>query len=544
MFLRGAFCFVLVFHSSLGAIDPETMARGEKIYLEKCSMCHQVTGTGVATVYPPLAGSEWFIRDRARVIKALCEGMSGPIEVAGKKFAGIMPAQVLDDGQVADVLTYAARSWGNEAAPFAAKDIAKVRAETQFKTYADLLQSTAFQPLPPPPDGWTVRTAAELPEFCTRLATSGDGAPVYALATTGNIYLLDRASGAVQPIIRAVDYLVNGTDDISALGFLCDAEERLWIVTNQRREDGDAFVQNEVIIYRTTSSENGHPANPKPWFKVRYPFGVGPYNHGVGHLDIGSDGMLYVNSGSRTDGGEEGNDTRFSKDGETDITACVWRLDPKADEPKIEVMARGIRNAFGFAWDGEGRLFTVSNGPDANAPEEMDFIEPGRHYGFPFQFSNWPVKSQFPYPHTPPPPNGIDFALPVENLGPAGGGSPAGLATFDAHSSPGGMIWCGEDFPEPLRHRFLITRFGNLLGPPATPKDVGFDVLSAKMNRRADGRWEARVETVLAPLGRPLDVVRTGPGHALLLEYTRPTNFRDRLGWLPGRMIELAPAPR
>jgi hypothetical protein len=28
----------------------------------------------------------------------------------------------------------------------------------------------------------------------------------------------------------------------------------------------------------------------------------------------------------------------------------------------------------------------------------------------------------------------------------------------------------------------------------------------------------------------------------LILEYTRPTTFKDRIGWLPGRIIELAAA--
>jgi hypothetical protein len=55
-------------------------------------------------------------------------------------------------------------------------------------------------------------------------------------------------------------------------------------------------------------------------------------------------------------------------------------------------------------------------------------------------------------------------------------------------------------------------------------------------------QWRAKVSTVLAPLGRPLDVVRAGPGRALILEYTRPTDFKNKLGWLPGRILELAPA--
>jgi hypothetical protein len=100
------------------------------------------------------------------------------------------------------------------------------------------------------------------------------------------------------------------------------------------------------------------------------------------------------------------------------------------------------------------------------------------------------------------------------------------------------MIWCDAKTPAPLANSFLITRFGNLL---ATPEDVGFDVLSAKLRKREDGRWEASVETVLAPLGRPLDIIHAPNGRMLILEYTRPTDFKGRLGWLPGRVLELAP---
>jgi glucose/arabinose dehydrogenase/cytochrome c551/c552 len=544
-FLRLA-ALALFAQTSAFAQDAGVMARGEKIYVEKCSLCHQIVGAGVPPVYPPLAESDWFAGDRERTIKVLCEGLSGPIEVRGQRYANTMPAQVLDDAQVADVLSYVGASWGNTVKPFMTKEVAAARMKTGFKTYADLLKATAYPPLPKAPAGWSLREAAQLPEFCTRLATHGDNSTIYALAQTGAVYFLDAASGAMQLLIKTDDYLDPARGDLTALGFMQDAEKRLWIVTDQRIKNGEGPVLNEVTIHRTTAMSEGHPIKPQPWFTVRIPFGVGPYNHGVGHLAIGPDGMLYVNSGSRTDGGEAGTDPHYSKEGETDITACLWKLDPRAEQPKIEVVARGIRNAYGFAWDGDGHLFTVSNGPDYNAPEEMDFIEPGRHYGFPFQFSTLPVKPHFPYPHTPPAPPGLVFTPPVLNVGPAGGGSAKKpLGTFDAHSSPAGMIWCGDDFPEPLRRTFLITRFGNLLGESAAPEDVGFDVLCAKMERQGDGpekRWRAQVNTVLAPLGRPLDVVRAGPGRAFILEYTRPTDFKNKLGWLPGRILELAPA--
>lgn len=127
--------------------------------------------------------------------------------------------------------------------------------------------------------------------------------------------------------------------------------------------------------------------------------------------------------------------------------------------------------------------------------------------------------------------------MPVKNLGPDGG---AGLSTFDAHSSPAGTIWCGEDFPEPLRNAFLVTRYGNLLAESKTAlADSGFDVLAMKLTRTADGSWTAKTTRILAPLGRPIDAIQTGPGTVWILDYTRPTNMRDGVGWMPGRIIEL-----
>ena len=86
-----------------------------------------------------------------------------------------------------------------------------------------------------------------------------------------------------------------------------------------------------------------------------------------------------------------------------------------------------------------------------------------------------------------------------------------------------------------------MTRFGNLLGPPAVQEDVGFDLLSVRVDKTSSSRVTAKVTTVLAPLARPLDVLSIGRGHVLILEYTRPTDFKNKIGWLPGRVLELAP---
>ncbi|MEP6668523.1 MAG: PQQ-dependent sugar dehydrogenase [Chthoniobacter sp.] len=532
--------FAALLASADAAPPAEQMARGEKTFTEKCAMCHQPSGLGTPPVYPPLARSEWLTTNREGAVKALAEGLSGPVDVAGKHFDNLMPAQILDDQQVADVLTFAGNSWGNTSPIFTAEEVGAGRSKSKFPTYDKLLASAAYRALPAAPVGFALREVAKSPEFLTRLAVDPVHKTVYALAEKGSVYVLDLAVGAFVQIIKAGDYLELSEGDTVTMGMTVDAQGRLWVVSNQKRTQTVPH-QNEVVIWRSSETVDGHPAKMQPWFRTHYPYGVGPYNHGVSHLAFGPDGMLYVNSGSRTDGGEPGNDPQRSQGGEVEITACIWRFDPRAEQPKIEVYARGIRNAYGFAWDDAGDLFTFANGPDYNAPEEMDFVQQGRHYGFPFQFANWPVTPGFPYAYTPPPPPGVEFTPPVINLGPAGGGSAKGLSTFDAHSSPGGAIWCGGDFPAVLRGCFLVPRFGNLLGPPAAPEDVGFDLLAVRVDKSAGSRLTAKVETLLAPLARPLDVLSIGRGRILILEYTRPIDFKSKTGWLPGRVLELAP---
>jgi len=521
--------------------DEQQMKRGAILYQQKCLMCHQIGGQGVPPMFPPLAGSDWMMADRVQTIKVLCEGKSGPITVNGKVFNNAMPAQIMNDEEVADVLSYAGQSWGNTMKEFTAAEVKEARKKSRYKTYEILVTAAAYQPLPKAPEGWTLSEVAQLPEMSTRLASIGPGKPVYVLAQKGGIYQLDAANKVLLPIIRADEYGISEQGDFGATGMTVDNKGQLWVVTNQRigSDKDDKMYMNSVIIWRSSEMTDGRPGKLRPWFSTSYPQGGGPFNHGVSHMAFGPDGLLYVNSGARTDGGELGKLPKYHPGGEVDVTACLWRLDPKSEEPKIEVIARGLRNAYGFAWDDKDRLFSVSNGPDAHYPEEMDHIEVGKHYGFPYQFGNTPATEGSPYKHTPKAPDGLVFTMPVANIGPAAGGKPdAPCYTFTPHSCPGGMIWCGGEFPSPLRNSFLITRFGNLLD---IPEDAGFDVLSAKMERKTDGTWQASVSTVLAPLGRPLDVLHTGGGHVLILEYTRPTNFKSKLGWLPGRILELAP---
>jgi mono/diheme cytochrome c family protein len=529
-------------------VDPARLKRGQTLFIANCSMCHQVTGRGTAGVYPPLAASDYLTGadGRRRAVLAVVQGLSGRITVNGRTYDNQMAAVVLNDAAVSDVLTYVFNAWGNPGGTFSAEEVAGIRSESAFKTYDALVAATSYRPLPKAPEGFTLRELVRLPEFPVRLAADSRGGRLYVLHANGTVARVDIASKKLTNIFRAPDYVDASLGDPGALGMMLDASNRLWIAVNQRHDAGGALATNRVTLFRTAGvSSKGDPIQPKPWFQTAYPWGIGPYNHGVSQLSIGPDGRLYVASGSRTDGGEAGTDPRLGRMGETDITASLWRLDPEASEPALEVIARGLRNVWSFGWDGDGNLFSVSNGPDANACEEMDWIRPPgsgeapRHHGFPYQFEDWPV-DKAPYAHTPRAPEGVHFVHPVRNVGPAGKPSGRDGFTFDPHSSPAGMVWLDGRWPAPWKNRFLVGRFGNLLTADGN-RDVGFDVLAVRLERAPAGdNWIAHTDTFLAPLARPIDLCVTG-GRLYVLEYTRPTNFKEGLGWLPGRILELSP---
>lgn len=88
-------------------------AKGKAVYAKTCVACHQANGQGIPNAFPPLAKSDYLNQDTNRAIKAVMNGLHGPITVNGKKFNAAMPTQNLKDDQIADVLTYVYSSWGN-----------------------------------------------------------------------------------------------------------------------------------------------------------------------------------------------------------------------------------------------------------------------------------------------------------------------------------------------------------------------------------------------------------------------------------------------
>lgn len=105
---------------------------GETVYNTRCAACHQATGAGVTGAFPPLAGSPWPTARAELPVRIVLNGLQGPIEVLGVTYQGVMPAFAaqLSDAEIAAALTYVRSSFGNQAPPITAEEVAKERAAT------------------------------------------------------------------------------------------------------------------------------------------------------------------------------------------------------------------------------------------------------------------------------------------------------------------------------------------------------------------------------------------------------------------------------
>jgi putative membrane-bound dehydrogenase-like protein len=96
-----------------------------------CAGCHQPDGLGRAAVAPSLGGGRWANAvsfDHA--IRIVLKGKEGTPEYP----AAMVPLQALPDDQIAGILTYVRRSFGNDASAVMPADVARIRSEIASRT--------------------------------------------------------------------------------------------------------------------------------------------------------------------------------------------------------------------------------------------------------------------------------------------------------------------------------------------------------------------------------------------------------------------------
>lgn len=122
----------LVLAEALPASDlplEQRMAAGQSLFASNCGACHQATGQGLPGTIPPLAGSDYLVKnDKDRVLSVVLNGLTGPIKVNGASYNSVMPPwNHLSNEELANIMTYVMSSWGNGHGAVTAADVARVR---------------------------------------------------------------------------------------------------------------------------------------------------------------------------------------------------------------------------------------------------------------------------------------------------------------------------------------------------------------------------------------------------------------------------------
>ena len=255
--------------------------------------------------------------------------------------------------------------------------------------------------------------------------------------------------------------------------------------------DGYLYVGTTPAVMRVRWTNGAAAGTPEPF--VELPTST-PAVHVSRSILFGPDGRLYVAIGS----------------------SCNVCIEPDPRRTTIQVFdasgkngrtfAAGLHNAVGLDWDPRtGRLWATETGQeqlgDDVPSDEINMIEDGKHYGFPF-FYGQNVESHVP--EIKDAPRTLQAAAVV-----------APAFELPAHSTPLGLtFYRGTQFPEPYR-----TMFVTLHGSTARSAKNGYKIVRIEMK---DGCPVAADDFATGWLkdgvvsGRPRGII-TGPDGALFV---------------------------
>jgi glucose/arabinose dehydrogenase len=396
-------------------------------------------------------------------------------------------------------------------------------------------------------DGIKLRKVVDIENGSIRIARNPTNGEIYILHPQNGLYRVKLDEPAsVTPVMKTTDIIPEGIPAGMAFG----PDGTLFVVANRTVRS----LRTQAVIRRGVAAPGGFSwetlAQSEP-----YQLSNTQFDHLYNGIAVSPDGKsVFVNAGSRTDHGEvENNGFNFPDTREVPLTSAILRLPADArdlllpnDEAGLKpyLFADGTRNAYDPAFAPNGDLFVGDNGPDADYPDELNWIREGRHYGFPWRFGNQDNPQQFAdydaskdkrlqkdfmavqkgtYRNDPgfPKPPGA-FTDPVANHGPdaaqyrsddgqAHDAAAEGqtLYSFTPHRSPLGLVFADNPkMPADLRGEgdtlsAFIVSWGAAGG---TLTDRGEDLLHLQLTKQGDN-YEAVTTQIARDFNNPIDAV-------------------------------------
>lgn len=170
-------------------------------------------------------------------------------------------------------------------------------------------------------------------------------------------------------------------------------------------------------------------------------------------LGFGPDGTLYAHLGSSCNACIESNP-------ENAVIVTV-----PLDGSERQIVVEGVRNTLGYDWSPEtGELWGFDHGSDFRGdddpPEELNLIQEGSHYGWPFCYGNQQVDRYLPYK------TDDLFGMTNEEFCAT---TAAPVLMYQAHSAPIELkFYTGTQFPEEYVNDAFVTMRGSWNRFPAT----------------------------------------------------------------------------
>lgn len=399
-------------------------------------------------------------------------------------------------------------------------------------------------------------TASTDPVPICRIVKDPRNNDLYYLTLGGTLYRLELQPGED----RSTSRRIAGAQEHgqrSTMGLAIGPEGSVYLVGNETQATNSAYTVATVV--------RGQPqvgTEERRWSIVArtepYARSMGAYDHLFNAVEVSPDGrMLYVNSGSRTDHGEiQSTGGQFPDLREDPLTAAIFRIPAQATDLVLprdlallkaqgRVFCEGVRNTYDLRFSPTGELFGADNGPDRSVPDELNWLRPGEHYGFPWRMGGAANPQQFPdyepaldklldnrfgavsegtYVNDPTfPPAPLHMTEPCANRGPAAdsfrdpvdgllkdaGALGIKLYTFNAHRSPLGLVFDEHQaMAAPYRGGLFVMGWmsgdeqGDSVAGPFL--DGGRDLLHLTLHRVGD-TYEIETTKLVTSLHDPVD---------------------------------------
>ncbi|NHC46030.1 sorbosone dehydrogenase family protein [Motilibacter sp. K478] len=375
---------------------------------------------------------------------------------------------------------------------------------------AGLAPAGAAEPPPPPPDG-TIFEPERLPYgpevpgkltvpagFTVTEYAAGLGNPrILAVGPDGTVYATRRQTGDVIALLDTdrdgdADRTVRVAHGLKRVNGITVHENVLYLATDKKILTAPLRGAGTIGRLRTIVDDlpdaGQHPNRT---------------------LAVGPDGYLYVTVGSTCNACDDTNPEN----------ATILRM-PLDGKGRI-IYAKGLRNTIGFGWvPGTRALYGMDHGSDWRGddqpPEELNRIERGANYGWPWCFAD---KQVDPYiPNQPTPFTKSRFCAATK----------APALTYQAHSAPLQMLFStSASFPRDYRGDAFVAMRGSW----NRSQPAGYKVVRV----RFDGTTPVAVEDFLTGFltadgtgvyGRPVGLAQLPDGSLLVGDDTMGTVYR------------------